>query len=42
MPVNVWTVNAPEEARRLDSLGVDCIITDQPAKILTALVRRPS
>jgi glycerophosphoryl diester phosphodiesterase len=37
MPVNVWTVNAPEEARRLDALGVDCIITDQPARILTAL-----
>jgi glycerophosphoryl diester phosphodiesterase len=39
MPVNVWTVNAPDEARRLDALGVDCIITDQPAKILTALRR---
>jgi glycerophosphoryl diester phosphodiesterase len=39
MPVNVWTVNAPEEARRLDALGVDCIISDEPAKILGALRR---
>jgi glycerophosphoryl diester phosphodiesterase len=39
MPVNVWTVNAPDEARRLAALGVDCIITDAPANILTALRR---
>jgi len=37
MPVNVWTVNASEEARRLDALGVDSIISDEPGKILTAL-----
>jgi len=37
MPVNVWTVNDPAEARRLDALGVDCLITDEPGKILFAL-----
>jgi glycerophosphoryl diester phosphodiesterase len=37
LPVNVWTVNDPVEARRLDRLGVDCIITDEPGKILEAL-----
>ncbi|HVW24204.1 MAG TPA: glycerophosphodiester phosphodiesterase [Polyangiaceae bacterium] len=40
MPVNVWTVNAPDEARRLDALGVDSIITDEPGKILAALSSR--
>jgi glycerophosphoryl diester phosphodiesterase len=38
LPVNVWTVNDPAEARRLDGLGVDCIITDEPGEILKALV----
>jgi glycerophosphoryl diester phosphodiesterase len=37
LPVNVWTVNDPGEARRLDQLGVDCIITDEPGEILKAL-----
>jgi len=35
--VNVWTVNDPEEARRLRALGVDAIITDRPAVIVEAL-----
>lgn len=35
--VNVWTVNDPEEARRLDALGVDAIITDMPGEILAGL-----
>lgn len=29
-----YTVNDPEEARRLYGLGVDCMITDNPRKIL--------
>jgi len=39
LPVNVWTVNDGNEARRLDALGVDALITDEPAKILGALSR---
>jgi glycerophosphoryl diester phosphodiesterase len=39
-PVNVWTVNAADEARRLDALGVDTLITDEPGRILEALSRR--
>lgn len=36
--VNTWTVNEPDEARRLAALGVDTIITDVPDTILAALV----
>lgn len=39
LAVNVWTVNDPEEARTLDALGVDSIITDEPATIIGALGR---
>jgi glycerophosphoryl diester phosphodiesterase len=35
--VNTWTVNDPDEARRLATLGVDTIITDVPDTILAAL-----
>jgi glycerophosphoryl diester phosphodiesterase len=35
--VNVWTVNDVAEARRLAALGVDTIITDEPARILAGL-----
>lgn len=35
--VNTWTVNEVEEARRLATLGVDCIITDVPGTIVEAL-----
>jgi len=35
--VNTWTVNDPEEARRLAAAGVDAIITDVPAEIRAAL-----
>ena len=37
LPVNVWTVNDEDEARRLDALGVDTLISDEPGKILRAL-----
>jgi glycerophosphoryl diester phosphodiesterase len=37
LPVNVWTVNDAAEARRLDALGVDTIISDEPGSILQAL-----
>ncbi len=35
--VNTWTVNDPDEARRLAALGVDTIITDVPDTLLAAL-----
>jgi glycerophosphoryl diester phosphodiesterase len=37
--VNVWTVNDPDEIRRLAALGVDAIITDVPDVALAALGR---
>jgi glycerophosphoryl diester phosphodiesterase len=36
--VNAWTVNEPAELRRLDALGVDGIITDDPARARAALL----
>ena len=36
--VNVWTVNAPAQARTLASLGVDTLITDDPATIVASLM----
>ncbi|MEP7049898.1 MAG: glycerophosphodiester phosphodiesterase [Pseudomonadota bacterium] len=35
--LNVWTVNDPARAQALASFGVDAIITDLPAKILSVL-----
>jgi glycerophosphoryl diester phosphodiesterase len=35
--VNAWTVNDAERAAELAALGVDAIITDQPALIVGAL-----
>ena len=35
--VNVWTVNDPDEARRLAAWGVDAIISDCPGRILHAV-----
>ncbi|MCY3797526.1 MAG: glycerophosphodiester phosphodiesterase family protein [Chloroflexi bacterium] len=35
--VNVWTVNDPERARQLKRLGVNTIMTDDPASIISAL-----
>jgi glycerophosphoryl diester phosphodiesterase len=39
--VNVWTVNDAIEARDLAALGVDGLITDDPAGIALALGSRP-
>lgn len=36
--VNTWTVNEPEDARRLAVLGVHTLITDVPDEMLAALV----
>jgi glycerophosphoryl diester phosphodiesterase len=35
--VNTWTVNAPEAVRRVASLGVDAVISDDPGEALRAL-----
>lgn len=35
--INTWTVNDPDQARALDALGVDTIISDVPAMVLQAL-----
>lgn len=35
--INVWTVNDPDEARRLRDLGVHAVITNKPDVILDAL-----
>jgi glycerophosphoryl diester phosphodiesterase len=35
--INTWTVNDPEQAKALDALGVDTIISDVPGAILEGL-----
>lgn len=35
--VYVWTINAPEDGRRLGALGVDALITDVPGQMRGAL-----
>ncbi|MEW6730873.1 MAG: glycerophosphodiester phosphodiesterase family protein [Acidobacteriota bacterium] len=35
--INTWTVNEPEEMRRLITLGVDAIITDYPDRLKAVL-----
>jgi len=35
--VHTWTVNDPQRARELAALGVDCLITDNPALLRGAL-----
>jgi len=37
LQVDYWTVNDPNEARRLVALGVDGIMTDDPARIVRAV-----
>lgn len=39
--VNVWTVNPPEEVRRLAAAGVDAVITDVPDLARAALSTAP-
>ncbi len=36
-PIATWTVNEPDEARRVAALGVDTIISDRPGEILRAV-----
>lgn len=33
MSVNVWTVDSPDEMRRMVDLGVDCITTNEPLRL---------
>ncbi|MBI1318616.1 MAG: glycerophosphodiester phosphodiesterase [Candidatus Hydrogenedens sp.] len=41
MHVHVWTINEPEEMRRLLDLGADGILTDFPARLLEVMGRGP-
>jgi glycerophosphoryl diester phosphodiesterase len=40
-PVNVWTVNAPDDMRRVSALGVAGIITNYPDRLNQVLAERP-
>ncbi len=37
MAVHAWTINEPDEMRRLLALGVDGIITDYPERLVEVL-----
>lgn len=39
LAVNVWTVNLPDEVRRLATVGVDAVITDAPDLARRALAK---
>jgi glycerophosphoryl diester phosphodiesterase len=44
LPIHVWTIDDPEDMRRLVRMGVDGVQTDRPdrlASVLTELVGRP-
>jgi glycerophosphoryl diester phosphodiesterase len=38
--VDVWTINEPDEMRRLLGLGVDVIMTDRPQTLADVLEER--
>jgi glycerophosphoryl diester phosphodiesterase len=40
LQVHVWTIDEPDEMRRLIDLGVDGLMTDQPAVLKAVLVER--
>ncbi len=42
LPVHVWTINEPDEMRRLLDLGVDGLFTDRPAILRSVLGERGS
>ena len=39
---NAWTVDDPEEAARLATLGAAALITNVPARLVAALAARPA
>jgi glycerophosphoryl diester phosphodiesterase len=41
LPLHAWTVNDPDEMRRMIAVGVDGIITDYPTRLLELLGRVP-
>lgn len=41
LPLHAWTVNDPDEMRRMLAVGVDGIITDYPTRLLELLGRVP-
>lgn len=40
LPVHAWTINEPDEMRRLLDLGVDGLFTDRPTTLRAVLVER--
>ena len=40
MHVHVWTIDDPDEMRRLYDLGVDAIMTDRPETLMRVLRER--
>ena len=40
LKVHVWTINQPEDMKRLLDLGVDGIMTDYPDRLLELLKNR--
>lgn len=41
LPVHAWTINEPDQMRKMIAAGVDGIITDYPGTLLTLLGRAP-